>query len=86
MNYKRDIARSELKKRISLRSAVHSKCPICGDLGPETSDQYYTFYLIVPNIITKTKYRRCNVYFSFEYMGAVKSIDQAIGLIMYEDI
>ncbi len=86
MNYKRDIAHGELQKRISLRSAVHSKCPTCGDLGPETSDQYYTFYLIVPSVITKTKCRRCNVYFSFEYMGAVKSIEQAIGLIMDEDI
>jgi hypothetical protein len=85
MNYKRDIAHEELKKRISLRSAVHSKCPICGDLGPETSYQYYTFYLIVPNIITKTKCRRCNVHFSFEYVGMVKSLNDAISLILDEE-
>ena len=84
--YKIDQARTELHKRFSLRTAVHSKCPTCGDLGPETSNQYYTFYLVVPSIITKTKCHRCNVYFSFEYVGMVKSLGDAINLVLDEEL
>ncbi len=86
VKYKTEQAKIELQKRLSLRTVVRSKCPTCGDLGPETSNQYYTFYLIVPSIITKTKCRRCNVPFSFEYVGHVKSINDTINLILDEEL
>ena len=84
--YKIDRARGELQKRLSLRNVTHSKCPVCGDLGPETSNQYYAFYLIVLSIICKTKCRRCNVYFSFEYVGLVKSLTDAVNLVLDEEL
>lgn len=86
VKHKTEQAKSELQKRLSLRTVVHSKCPICGDLGPETSNQYYTFYLVVPNIETKTKCRRCNVHFSFEYVGLVKNLNDAVNLILDEEL
>jgi hypothetical protein len=84
--YKIDRARGELQKRLSLRTVTHSKCPTCGDLGPETSNQYYAFYLIVLSVICKTKCRRCNVHFSFEYVGMVKSLQEAVNLILDEEL
>jgi hypothetical protein len=84
--YKIDRARGELQKRLSLRTVTHSKCPVCGDLGPETSNQYYAFYLIVLSVICKTKCRRCNVYFSFEYVGMVKSLQEAVNLVLDEEL
>lgn len=84
--YKIDQAHGELQKRLSLRNTTHSKCPVCGDLGPETSNQYYTFYLVVPSIVCKTKCRRCNVYFSFEYIGMVKSLHEAVNLVLDEEL
>lgn len=86
VKYKTDQAKVELQKRLSLRTAVHSKCPTCGDLGPETSNQYYAFYLVVPSIVTKTKCRRCNVPFSFEYVGLVKSTAEALNMILDEEL
>jgi len=84
--FKTDQAKAELQKRYSLRTVVHSKCPTCGDLGPETSNQYYTFYLVVPTIECKTKCRRCNVHFSFEYVGMVKSHADAVNLVLDEEL
>lgn len=84
--FKTDQAKAELQKRCSLRTVVHSKCPTCGDLGPETSNQYYTFYLVVPSIVCKTKCRRCNVHFSFEYVGMVKSHADAVNLVLDEEL
>ena len=84
--YKIDQAHGELQKRLSLRNTTHSKCPVCGDLGPETSNQYYTFYLVVPSVVCKTKCRRCNVYFSFEYIGMVKSLHEAVNLVLDEEL
>lgn len=85
VNNKVDEAKAELRRRLSVKSSYNSKCPRCGDLGPEKSNQYYTFYLIVPSVTCKTKCRRCNIYFSFEYIGFVKSFDQAVCFILDED-
>lgn len=85
INNKVDEAKIELRRRLSTKSSYNSKCPRCGDLGPEQSNQYYTFYLIVPSVTCNTKCRRCNIHFSFEYVGAVKSFDQAVCFILDED-
>lgn len=78
------LARIELGRRMSYRQVIHSKCTRCGDLGPEHSNQYYGYYLVVPDINTKNKCRRCNLYFSFEHFGVVKSVDDAITMIIEE--
>ena len=78
------LARIELGNRISYRGYVNSKCPRCCDLGPDRSNQYCGYYLIVFDVDTKTKCRRCNVPFSFEHYGVVKSIEEAVNMIIDE--
>jgi hypothetical protein len=78
------LARLELGNRISYRGIVKSKCPNCGDMGPDHSNQYCGYYLIVFDVITKTKCRRCNINFSFEHYGVVKSVEDAINMIVDE--
>jgi hypothetical protein len=77
-------ARLELGRRINYRTAIYAKCMRCGDMGPDHSNQYCGYYLIVPEIHTKSKCRRCNIPFSFEHYGVVKSIEEAIEMIIDE--
>lgn len=78
-------AKYELQKRIITRTPIHSKCPVCKNIGLEISDQYYTFYLVVPSVICKTKCQKCNEFYSFEYIGMVKTFDELVCFITDED-
>lgn len=77
-------ARIELEKRITYRNIVSIKCPKCGDIGPEQCNKYYGFYLLVNELRLDTKCRRCNVNFSYEHVGVVKTINNAINEIIQE--
>lgn len=77
-------ARIELGKRLSYRNRIYAKCTRCGDLSTESSNNYYGYYLIVTEINTKAKCRRCNLHFSFEHFGVVKSVEEIIDMIIEE--
>ena len=79
-------ARIELGKRITHRATVNVKCTKCGDIGPESSNQYCGFYLLVNEIDTKTKCRRCNIPFSYRHIGVVKTINEVINEIIQESL
>lgn len=80
-----EMAQLELQRRYSVGLNTNSRCPVCGNIGPDSSNQYYTFYLIVPAIVSKSKCKQCDINYSFKYIGLVKTEAEALELILNEE-
>lgn len=78
------VAHIELEKRLIYRSIVFAKCPSCGEDGPDSCNKYCGYWLVVPEIQTKNKCRKCDIAFNYEHFGLVKNISDMIDMIAEE--
>jgi predicted Zn-ribbon and HTH transcriptional regulator len=76
----------ELESRLHTHIKISIKCPTCGDLGPDSSDKYYGYHLVVNDMQSKSKCRRCGVNFSYKHIGSVKTKGEILSLILEESI
>jgi hypothetical protein len=77
-------AKIQLENAITYKSYINSKCPVCNAEGPDGSNRYYGFYLVVDAIITKATCKKCNIKFTFQHFGVVKTEEELFNAFLKE--